>query len=484
VRWSIRNQILIPFATLQILAVAALTLMATLFSVQRVERETNRRLESVVTTLRDSSFPLTENVLRQMRGLSGAEFAVISEDSRLSASSLDKLPADIGGQLVPTAGGESISFQQGSPIEAAGKRYFATRVSGLRPSGATDLLILFPEDQWRDARRDAAVVPLAIGGITIMGMIAVSAWLASRFGRRIRTIQQQFARIAEGDFEPIAPGRRDDELRDLSRSANQLAAALQRMTASIRQQERDTLVSQVAGGLAHQFRNAMTGARMAIQLHRRRCESSDKESLEVALRQLSLTEQQLKGLLRLSSDQQATSPGDGPIAGELPQIIRDVAFLVGPLCEHESIQLDVDDQIPTLPMTDRDALCAAILNLVLNGIEAAGPQGTVSISARQEPGQVTVEVSDTGPGVAEEIADSLFDPFVTSKPEGVGLGLLLAVEAARQHGGAVACRREGSRTVFSMSLADGGTRGSGSTLPPTPEALDKPSTVAETKTPV
>jgi signal transduction histidine kinase len=467
VRWSIRNQILVPFAVLQIAAVAALTLAATLFSVRRVERETDRHLQSVVATLQDSSFPLTGNVLQQMRGLSGAEFAVVRDQDRITLSTLPGLRSDtpIPARVVADRELQRISLQQATPLHVGGRDYLATRVSGLRGGGASDLLILFPEDQWREARREAVLLPLSIGGATICGMIGVSAWLAWRFGRRMRTIEQQFARIAEGDFEPIALSRRDDELRDLARSANQMAAALQRMTASIRQQERQTLVNQLAGGLAHQFRNAMTGARMAIQLHRRRCPSTEEESLEVALRQLSLTEQQIKGLLRLSSERQRPGDASVPASGELPEIIGEIEFLVTPMCEHESIRLDVAAAIPSLPVADRDAMSAAILNLVLNAIEAAGPQGSVAIACRRDEGQVVIEVSDDGPGIVAEVAGTLFDPFVTTKPEGVGLGLLLAVEAARQHGGSLICRRESDRTVFSMVLPqrqDGASAAGGS----------------------
>jgi signal transduction histidine kinase len=457
VRWSIRNQILVPFAVLQIFALTALTLAATLFSVRRVERETDRRLQSVVSTLQETSFPLTENVLQQMRGLSGAEFAVVGDDDHVLlttlARSTDDLP-QIPRRAVSGSDLPRVSFHDGVPLAAAGRQYLATRVSGLRAGGANDLLILFPEDQWREARREAVLLPLAIGGATLCGMIAVSAWLASRFGRRTRTIEQQFARIAEGDFRPIALGRRDDELRDLSRSANQMADALQRMAASIRQQERQTLVSQLAGGLAHQFRNAMTGARMAIQLHRRRCPLGVEQSLDVALRQLSLTEQQIKGLLRLSSDRRERAAAPVSHAGELADIVEEVAFLVSPMCEHESIELDVATGIPSLRVDDRDAMAAALLNLVLNAIEAAGPRGSVSIACQQADGRVIIDISDNGPGIAPGIAGTLFEPFVTSKPEGVGLGLLLAVEAARQHGGSLTCRREQDRTVFSMSLRE------------------------------
>lgn len=69
--------------------------------------------------------------------------------------------------------------------------------------------------------------------------------------------------------------------------------------------------------------------------------------------------------------------------------------------------------------------------MVLNGIEAAGPGGSVLLALRGGGAAHTIEVSDDGPGPPEDLGDSVFDPFVTAKPEGVGLGLALARQVAQ-----------------------------------------------------
>ncbi len=95
---------------------------------------------------------------------------------------------------------------------------------------------------------------------------------------------------------------------------------------------------------------------------------------------------------------------------------------------------------------------AALLNLTLNAIEAAGPGGTVRLEATALGEEVAVEVADSGAGPPPELGDSLCEAFVTSKPEGVGLGLALAHRVAADHGGRLAWTRQDGETRFRLTL--------------------------------
>ena len=100
---------------------------------------------------------------------------------------------------------------------------------------------------------------------------------------------------------------------------------------------------------------------------------------------------------------------------------------------------------------DAEQLRQLLLNLVLNAIEAAGPGGWVRIELVREarsrwakPAWLQVRVLDSGPGPSAELAGRLFEPFVTGKPEGIGLGLAVARQIAEAHGGAI---RSGRRAA-------------------------------------
>jgi signal transduction histidine kinase len=123
--------------------------------------------------------------------------------------------------------------------------------------------------------------------------------------------------------------------------------------------------------------------------------------------------------------------------------------MIEPVCEHRRIDC-IAQCDPAAIVADADAFRSAVLNLCMNGVEAAGRPGELSLVAQQVPGMLEVAVSDNGPGVPPSIRESLFAPFLTTKPEGVGLGLALARSAAEDLGGAVELSRVSQRTVFTF----------------------------------
>jgi hypothetical protein len=101
---------------------------------------------------------------------------------------------------------------------------------------------------------------------------------------------------------------------------------------------------------------------------------------------------------------------------------------------------------------DRESLRAAIVNLGTNAIEAAGLGGEVTLKTVDSQDNVGIEVGDSGKGPPPHVAETLFEPFVSTKPEGVGLGLALARQVALDHGGSLSWKREAGRTIFRLTL--------------------------------
>ncbi|MGI9178498.1 MAG: sensor histidine kinase, partial [Pirellulales bacterium] len=167
----------------------------------------------------------------------------------------------------------------------------------------------------------------------------------------------------------------------------------------------------------------------------------------VACRQLDIVEEEVRGLLALGRP-----PETAPAPVDLDALIAEVRDLVGPRCDHAGVALAAGPPCGSQILGSRDGLRAAVVNLALNAIDAAGNGGEVTVAVEDDAAGVALVVEDDGPGPPAELADSLHEPFVTGKQEGVGLGLAVARAVAEQHGGALAWRRVGGRTRFEIRL--------------------------------
>jgi signal transduction histidine kinase len=301
--------------------------------------------------------------------------------------------------------------------------------------------------------RQAAYPALAAGAVAVVAVVLVTTVLAHRFVRPIRQLGRHAAAIDRGDFQPVPVARRNDEIRDLALSINRMTEQLGQYETQVRRHEQLRTLGQLGAGMAHQLRNAATGGRMAIELHQRECDSSrTNESLDVALRQLRLMESYLQRFLAVGRVQ--------PIAHEtisLSVVVADALALVGPACVHAGV--DLAFRQPSAPLWlrgDADALRQLVVNLVLNALDAT--------SGRQRPARIAVDldcpqdgraalcVRDSGPGPAADVADRLFEPFVSAKPEGAGLGLYVARQVAEAHQGSIRWQRLDGQTCFTVEL--------------------------------
>ncbi|HEY1861691.1 MAG TPA: HAMP domain-containing sensor histidine kinase [Gemmataceae bacterium] len=457
-RWRIRTQILVPLLIL-LLGVAGIATWTALASANRARLQIETRVRNVAHTFSESKFPLNERILEQMKGLSGAELLFVGSGNARKAT----LPADNLElpSLEPIAEEDWHDLRLGPRVTSAGNTYLCSGVRFDQPRRFENsdvlyrsLYILYPEALWRNALWDAVWPSLVLGSFVGLASIALAIGVGERLSRRIRELERRTRRIAAGDFSPMPLPGRDDELRDLGQSVNEMAAKLAQLQETVQKTERLRLLGQLSGGLAHQLRNGLTGARLAVQLHARAYAGrADSEALQVALRQLTLLESNLKRLLTLGQT--------GHLQREpcsLTGLVNEAQVLLGPQCKHAGI--DLCWQAPAERFVidgDRGQLEQLILNVLGNAVEAAGPGGSVGISlaAKQENGAAkaaVVEVSDSGPGPPADVAPRLFEAFVTSKPEGVGLGLAVARQAAEAHGGSIGWRREHDRTCFRIEL--------------------------------
>ncbi|MGI9344336.1 MAG: nitrogen regulation protein NR(II) [Gammaproteobacteria bacterium] len=222
--------------------------------------------------------------------------------------------------------------------------------------------------------------------------------------------------------------------------------------------------------LAHEIRNPLGGLRGAAQLLERQLGNPDLEEytrviIGEADRLVALTEGLLgptrKPSIELLNVHEVTERVLLLVESAAPGGVRFVR--------------DYDPSLPDVA-ADRDQLIQALLNIAQNAMNAMGDEGTLTIRTRALMNFVvgdlphrliaSIEIEDDGPGVAPEISDSIFYPLVTGRDEGTGLGLPLAQDIVRRHGGLIEFESGGGRTVFMVRLplhstTEQGTEGNG-----------------------
>ena len=322
-----------------------------------------------------------------MRGLSGAEFVVANRAGTVVASSLDQLPAEHLPGPKQAGEHEPLALQRRVPI--AGETYLHSQLELSRPFRGRDpdvLHVLYPERRYRQAWRQAVVPPAATGLAALVIVVVVSGVIAARVTRPLHRLSDQVEGIARGDFTPLPISQRDDELRDLALAINRTAEILTRYEQQVRRHEKLRTLGRLGGGIAHQLRNSVTGCRLALELHGRECPHEADEGLAVARQQLDLMEEYLQRFLSLGK--QETRP---PVLLNLADVVDRTLTLVRPKAQHLGVELQWSRPADPLPIAgDADQMAQAVVNLLLNAIEAAAATG-----ARQFAGRVPPRVAVT-----------------------------------------------------------------------------------------
>jgi signal transduction histidine kinase len=451
-RLSLRYRLLLPLVLLLVG-----DLVVTAWAAQSAARDAEGRLAeqhwAIASTLTEprSTFPLTRPVLEQMKGLSGAEFLFVpaSGNPRGPESTFPSAiePPDVRPFVPPI---KADDMHLGPPVMIGGREYRCMRLT-LREQTSDrrgDLYIFYPESLRRTAVRDAVRPLVILGGLGGVVAVGLAVAIGSGLVRRIRDLEQRTRLIASGDFRLMPLPRTDDELKDLYRSVNDMARRLAVYEDALRRTERLQILGQFSGGLAHQLRNAAAGAKIAIELFLTENPVADPEPLEVALRQLARIEANLRQFLDLGRP-----PATETRPCDLVALVDQAVQLLTPHCQHAGIALNWERPAdPVVLSGDAMQLSHLFGNIIGNAVEAAGPSGTVWVVLAANRRRVTIEVTDTGSGPPSEIAAKLFEPFVTGKVEGIGLGLAVAKQAAEAHGGSIAWERRNGRTVFVIEL--------------------------------
>jgi signal transduction histidine kinase len=210
--------------------------------------------------------------------------------------------------------------------------------------------------------------------------------------------------------------------------------------------ERLAAIGRVAAGVAHEIRNPIAAMRLKAENALLAEAPRQREALSMILGQIERLDRLLKRLLSLTER-------DPP--RRQTSSVR--AIIEAPVREHFELasarRVRIETRIEAETATlDAEQIRRAVDNLLLNAIEAAPINSAILVSAQLQGDKLKITVHDEGAGPPPTIRDHLFEPFVTGRPDGTGLGLSLVREIANAHGGAARMARDASGTSFEILI--------------------------------
>ncbi len=278
---------------------------------------------------------------------------------------------------------------------------------------------------------------LATAVFSFFGILA-ALWLARILIHPVLLINSAALRMGEGDLGQEIPACGVGEIRQLGMTFNKMSNRLNKLVATIKAAQENLVrteklyaLGEFSTGLAHEIKNPLTSIKMLMQRTIEEEEPLCKEDIEVIVEELDRID------LTVSRFLQGAKPSDLALkAKDINSLISDIVAITRTKIEKSGIRLETN-LTPALPFLQLDSasIKQIILNGILNAVQAMPAGGVLTITTGMRDNELHCVISDTGCGIGPVHIKNVFDPFFTTKEEGTGMGLTVAWNIARQHGG-------------------------------------------------
>jgi signal transduction histidine kinase len=290
-------------------------------------------------------------------------------------------------------------------------------------------------------RRASLVNLLLVLAVTLLAA-GTFILLTRRSTRSLEALTTAADEVGAGNFAPDLPSLGRDEVGRLSTAFGLMVAKVRNMVHEIESSRHMAAVGSFAAQLSHEVRNPLTSLKLNLQSLARDAAAgglpeSASRPVGICLREIERLDRVVGGALSLARDRALTR---APCS--VHQVLGDAVDVIHAQLERQGVALEMSLLAPhDRVVGDPESLKAVFLNLFLNAAEAMPNGGRLSVStahagaAPGSRGAISVWVADTGTGVPPEARERIFQPFYSTKPQGTGFGLPVALRTVEEHGG-------------------------------------------------
>ncbi len=439
-------RIIFPFTLLFGATTLVTWLVSAYFFTRYVDENLRSQMMQVADVISRSKYILSPTILAQLKVVINTEIVLVHQNGQIIRSTFSESsdPEKLKGIF------EDYSHKPftGKDIELGGTRYRTTIHPLELPNYGNAFLSL-----WMPVRQTQHLktkIILGVGGVAFLGILSMTGLgflIARTITSPVEELVKVTGKISEGDLSEKTRVSGIDEIASLASSFNRMIDRLRDYEQKLVESEKLATAGQMAAGLAHEIRNPLTSIKMLGQVLSNRLNDrrEDQKMLDSMVREIDRLDRIIQQMIN------RTRPGElerklQDLNPHLEEVIR---LARESLSENKIvIEQHLTGQLPKVHL-DAEKFKQVIWNLILNAKEAMPKGGTLLVSS--EPAadnSIRVSVEDTGYGIPSGNEEQLFQPFFTTKPEGVGLGLTMSRKIVERHGG----------RLFLENRSDNGTR--------------------------
>jgi two-component system nitrogen regulation sensor histidine kinase NtrY len=285
----------------------------------------------------------------------------------------------------------------------------------------------------RDLRRGFTLTLLLLVGAVWLVSLAPLLFIAHRISSPIRQLTAGLTGFAAGEWDRRLERGRDDEVGRAVDAFNEMAEQLRRSRERLVYLTQMSSWQSLARKTAHELKNSLTPIRLTVEEMLARQPLPDQafmdQAVQIVVSEIETLERRVRAFSEFASE-----PPVNPEVFDLNVLITERVSLLRPAHPETSYSFRLDVRGPRVH-AGTDLVKGILTNLLENAAEAAGPGGSVMTVSHSQNGQAVVEVHDSGPGLSDEARRTLFEPTITFKKRGMGLGLSIARKNALLLGG-------------------------------------------------